>query len=253
MGLIGSLFRSTAPGVARPCGASHTRPAVAFLLLLAGVSPLGASPQTSQWRVASARMVVELIDADGAATVRVDYLLVGGLPGSAVPLQLLGFAAATTEEVTVAGLGDVILWPASGSLRAASFSAPDHDPGSPLRLSVGYRIAHAVEGEGPVLRVRIPVAVVPLPTAEGVEAPFEARVRLPNGWTLSEAFPSGFRADSAGDQVVSLAVIPSVVGFRANTDGQWRLGFPLVVHLLMATILIAFGWRGLRHLRKLAA
>jgi len=176
----------------------------------------------------------------------------------------------------------IVLWPTVGSHRVAVMEppfqlvetpsggeeAPVGDEG-PLSLTVSYRIENALEGEGvvdrpgsgtdagedpsPMIHARIPILTGPPVRAQGGGEAFSARVRVPETWMVSEGFPSGLDVGDDGIYAVSLTVAPSVVGFRASTDGRWRLGFPLLVDLLTLLILTAFAGFGWRHLRGVAA
>jgi hypothetical protein len=225
------------------------------MLLL--VDPLsgqqGDVSERSRWRVASARMVAEVIDGGPHAEVGIEYVLVGGEGGGLIPIQLLGFSGATSTELRVDGQSEsVVLSPTSGSLRAATLRAPENADGAGFTLALSYEIEKAIEARGGAVRARIPIAVVALPNEEGVQDIFQALVRVPADWAVTEAFPTGLSAERGGDYRVSLAVTPSFVGFRARTDGLVRPGLPLVLGVLMVTLLGAFSVFGWRHLRRLS-
>ena len=227
-----------------------------FILLL--VDPLsgqqGEVTEGGRWRVTSARMVADVVDRGPHAAVGIEYVLVGGEGGGLIPVQLLGFNGATSTELRVDGQSEsVVLWPASGSLRAATLRAPENADGAGFTLALSYEVEEAIETRDGAVRARIPIAVVPLPNEEGVQDIFQALVRVPADWAVTEAFPAGLTAEAGGDHRVSLAVTPSFVGFRARTDGLVRPGLPLVLEVLMVTLLGAFSLVGWRHLRRLSA
>ena len=72
---------------------------------------------------------------------------------------------------------------------------------------------------------------------------------MPETWRVADGFPSGLRRDADGTLRASLPVAPSMVGFRARSDGTWRPGFPHLVDALTLLVLFGFGLRGWLHLR----
>ena len=216
----------------------------------------GAAQTTGGWAVVSVHFEADLTAADGAAEVRIRYLLAAEA-GGALPLDvpiavdLLGFDDATTDRFTADGIG-VELWPTTGSHRAAAVHAPTAASGSVLPMEFRYRIERAVVDDGGRLRGRIPVLSGPSPpTSEGGDA-FEARLLLPETWVPSEGFPSGLRVQPDGTYAVTLQAVPSVVGFRGRSDGIRRPGLPLLMDLLTVLLLISFSAFGWRHLRGVA-
>jgi len=207
--------------------------------------------QSATPMVESAVLTVDLTAGDGSASVRVEYRLSGHAPGAAIPIQLLGFGVATTDEVRVGALDPVVLWPTSGTLRVATVRSWGSAEGEASRFALEYDVLEAVEQSGDAFVVRVPIVVVKLPPVEEADELFRARVRLPAAWRVADGFPSGFRADG-DDYSVSLPVVPSVVRLRGRVDGRWRPGLPLVVDLLVVSILLAFAFRGWRHLRRIA-
>lgn len=244
---------------------------VASALLLAA-RPVGAQEDVS-WRVASAHLEADLTQGDGSAAVTLDWVLVPShedaplpmrLP---IPLDLLGFGAATAEEVVVDGARVVRLESDAGSHRSAALTAPEREPAAALPISFSYRVASAVELDGAWARGRIPVLTGP-PAVDGSRAGlegdgarpgpsggdvFSATLRLPEGWSVGDAFPSGLRRGDDGAYRVTLPVTPAMLAFRARTDGAWRPGFPLVVDVLTVLVLLGFAAVGWRHLRGLVA
>ena len=118
-------------------------------------------------------------------------------------------------------------------------------------VELSYRVDGAVVDEGGRLRAWIPVLTGP-PAAAGAEGGFTARLRLPEGWMVSEGFPSGLRPDDDGSWSVGLQVAPSMVGFRGRSDGRWRPSLPLMVDLLTVLVLCGFSTVGWRHLSGVA-
>lgn len=193
--------------------------------------------------VVSARLTAEVVEGSAAVDVRIAYEL-DGAPDGPVRLEALGFGAATTESVEVEGVADPITLAAeSGSMRAAAV-----DIRADGRLLLRYRVPAAVEIDGSVVRVRLPVVVVDLPPATAGGPVFEASLGIPPEWRVSGSFPTGLRlVDEA--LTGELAVVPSVVSMRGRTDGAWRPGLATIFDGLALLILVGFGVVGWRHLR----
>jgi hypothetical protein len=224
-------------------------------LSAAGAILLIALPAAAQTTVRSIRLTADLSPDDGGAEVSVEYVLdIEGTPQLRV--QLLGFGDASTESFW---LGErrtgtpIRLTRESGSLMAADFTLSFGETDADVELVANYWIPNAVERDGARIRVHVPVLTLATPPAEGIPDLFQAEFRLPPSWEVSESFPTGMRATGDGSYAVDLAVSPSVVSIRARTDGAWRPGLPLVLEMLMAAALVAFGIGGWRHLRSVAA
>jgi len=185
--------------------------------------------------------------------VRIDYVLEG--EASVADVELLGFADATAEELVVDGRSSVLrLGTVSGRRRAAELSLTAPDADGARRLSLRYEVTGAVEHDEGRVRVRIPVASVSFPPA--ADAPgtvFSASLRLPSGWSVTEAFPSGLTRVAESSYEVGLAVVPAVVAFRARNDGRRVPGVPAVLSGVAGVILLGLGLAGWRHLRSVAA
>jgi len=208
----------------------------------------------SEWRVVTSRVSAVLTTETDGADVHVRYVLTGtgtGLPSTAVEVGLLHFEGTSVTDILVEGLPrPVILWPTSGQHRSASFRVPlDSMVADGVPLNVKYHVAGAVRGPHPRRIVRIPIVSGPTPV-EALPGHFRAEVRVPEGWSLSEPFPSGLRA-VGGAYETSLSVTPAMVGFRTATDGVRRFGFPRLVDLITLTLLLVFGGFGWRHMRRI--
>jgi hypothetical protein len=245
-------------------------PAVAALGLF-GARPIEA--RQTPWRIASMRMHAVVDAAGRGADVTMRWTLVSAEPGgplpleAPVPIELLGFDDAAVEEVDQVDGGTVVLWPTHGSHRAAAIQPPFESSGSALELELAYRAESVVHGDGPSVRVRIPVLTGPPvagaePGAVDVAAlqaaglgpvGFSVALEAPPGWRVADGFPSGLRRDDAGTLRATLPVSPSMVGFRARTDGVWRPGFPLLIDALTLAVLLGFALRGWIHLRGVVA
>ena len=235
------------------------------LVTLAGAAE-ASSQETGVWATRSARMEADLTRGDGSAHVTLRYRLVPREPGGPLPVDqavavaLLDFGSVATEEVTLEGRGRLVLWPTVGSRRAARIEPPlpataPAGSDAPLELVFRYAVEDAVvtEDDGVGLRVRIPVLTGPAVAAEDGEAAFHATLRVPEGWAVTEGFPSTMDVEGDGRMGASLRVVPSMVGFRARADGTWLPGFPLVVDVLTVVGLLLFAGFGWRHLRRVAA
>ena len=96
------------------------RPNYALIVGLGLTLPVPVvAQQSSVPIVESVVLTADLTAGDGSAAVRIEYRLSGGAPDTAVPIQLLGFDEATTDQVRVGDRDPVVLWPTSGSLRAS--------------------------------------------------------------------------------------------------------------------------------------
>jgi hypothetical protein len=76
---------------------------------------------------------------------------------------------------------------------------------------------------------------------------------LPEGWSVTEGFPSGLARREDGAYAVALAVVPAVVTFRGRSDDRRPPGVPLLLSGLAGLILLGAGLAGWRHLRSIAA
>ncbi|MDX1492504.1 MAG: hypothetical protein R3253_00415 [Longimicrobiales bacterium] len=233
--------------------------ALALLVCLALPAHAAAQTSTGAWATLRQEVEVDMTAGDGSADVFIRYELGSREPEEALPLdrpidlEMLGFARAVADEVTLDDGEVVVLWPTVGSHRAAVVEPPFDADGETLRITARYTVEDVAERPGVSLHARIPILTGPPVRAESGEAVFTAVLLVPERWTLTEAFPSGLGRADDGAHLVSLRVAPSIVGFRARTDGSWRPGFPLMVDLLTVLVLVTFAGFGWRHLRSVAA
>lgn len=248
--------------------------------VLRGLGPIPVRAQTPSgvgWSTLSQQVEVDMRAGDGGADVVVRYRLGSAEEGGDLPstepvtFELLGFGDATAGEIVV-GRPDrspaerVVLWPTVGSHRVAVVEPPHELDGRTLTLTVSYRVENAIEGLGAdgggegaggdlagMIHARIPVLTGPPVRAESGGVAFEARLTVPGAWRVTEGFPSGLQEVGDGAHSVSLTVAPSIVGFRASTDGRWRPGLPFLMDVLTVLILASFLGVGWRHLRRMAA
>ncbi|NNF14085.1 MAG: hypothetical protein HKN72_12715 [Gemmatimonadetes bacterium] len=242
------------------------RPAISLLLVTAAAcfatAPVvsAQTPEAAAWVTVHQQVDVEMGAGNGSADVGIRFELATQEPGAALPLdvpvtfEMLGFGDAIADEMSVRGGERVVLWPTVGSHRVASLRLGEADVDAGVAsLVVSYRVADVLESPGQVVHARVPLLTGPPVRAETGGDAFQASISVPDDWVVTEGFPSGLRPAGSGGHVVSLSVVPSIVGFRARTDGTWRPGFPLLVDLLTVLILVTFAAFGWRHLRSIAA
>lgn len=219
---------------------------VAAALLSAGRG--GVAAQASAWVFDRADVTIDLTAEAGAAHVSIVYDLEWSDPDSSpgpIDVALLGLGDITVREIEVNG-DPIVLWPASGSRRAAALPAPTETDATSARISIEYRVADAIEVDGVSARVRVPLVTGPVP--KGDARGLGLVVRLPDGWRINDSFPSQLRG-GAGALDAELSVVPAYLRMVARTDGRWEPGLPLVLDILTLLILGSFAFAGWRHLR----
>jgi hypothetical protein len=191
--------------------------------------------------------------APSDVSVRAEYEL--ALEGDAgfVEVELLEHEGATDIEVLGPGARPLDLRTASGTRRTgtvdlAYVAVGGAAAGGSASLTFRYDVRGAVRLEGGAFLVRVPVLSVSLPPAADPDDVFSATVRVPEGWTVSEGFPSGLRGDGPGGYATTLPVVPSMVTVRGRSDGAWRPGVNLIVEILAGASLLGFAFLGWRHL-----
>jgi len=223
-----------------------------------GLTPVDASAQSVAPVVRSAAMRVDVTGSDGSAEVEIDYVLSGTIATRAVAVALLGFDSSTvTDAVYCCWAGSeetIVLWPSTGSRRMASIPLPVVPAGAdgPSTLRISYHVARAVTEKGGGVHGRIPVLSLDLPPLGGGADVFSTSLSLPAEWIMTEGFPTGFRPGDDGVPSVT-PVVPSMVSFRARSDGRWRPGLPLLIDVLMSALILLVGFFGWRHLRRLSS
>jgi len=219
--------------------------------------PCDADAQAPATVVQTAHMRVDVTAGDGSAAVEIDYTLSGTITTDALGVELLGFGSATVAEVVYccwAGEAKtIVLWPTTGSHTMASIPFPALTEGEegPPPLQIRYQVTGAVTEEGSAAYARIPVLSVELPPLSGGGDVFSVSLVLPAKWVLTEGFPTGLRRGDDGRASVTLPVVPSLVSFRARSDGKWRPGLPLIIDVLAAALILLAGFLGWLHLKRL--
>lgn len=227
----------------RERGACVTSGALVTLALLAWAPPAGA-----QGTVQQARLQADLTGASGEATVRVEYLLGGVAPGDSVPVFLLDFGPAIPFDLRVGEGGESLsLSRLRGAARGGHARVEGTSDGQG-RLVVTYRVPLPTDPSGVVVS-HLPVLRADLPFEQARPGLWVAEVRVPPGWKVMEAFPTGLvPSGTAGALAGDLQVVPTVVTLRARPDGAWRPGLLLVLNLLAAGVVVVTcvaGWRQL--------
>jgi hypothetical protein len=232
-------------------GGPYSLDRVALVALLIAHLAAGATSAAAQGVVRAARLTVDVARSD--VSVRAEYEL--ALEGDAgfVEVELLEHEGATNIVVLGPGGGPLDLRTASGTRRTgtvdlASAAVGGAAAGGAASLTFRYDVPGAVRLEGGAVLVRVPVLSVSLPPAADAGDVFSATVRVPEGWTVSEGFPSGLRGDGLGGYTTTLPVVPSMVSVRGRSDGTWRPSVNLIVEILAGTFLLGFALLGWRHL-----
>lgn len=220
--------------------------AVALAAALLAAAPAAAPAQAT---VRSAHLTADVTPA-GDAAVSIAYVLTGVRELPEVEVALLGFDVATAETLRLPAGGTLALEPASGSRRTATLPLDGSDP---ARVELAYRVEAATRFDGGALRTRIPLATISLPSAADSGDVFHARLRVPEAWAVVEGFPTGLARAEPGVYATDLRVVPSMVSFRARSDGAWRPGAKLLVDVVALVILLVTCVVGWRHLREVAA
>ncbi|MDP2958193.1 MAG: hypothetical protein Q8N53_17330 [Longimicrobiales bacterium] len=232
----------------RERGAWVTSGALVTLALLACASPAGA-----QGTVRQARLQADLTGASGEAAVRVEYVLGGVAPGDSVPVSLLDFGPAIPFDFRVGeGAESLSLSRLRGAARGGHARVEGTSDGQG-RLVVTYRVPLPADRSGVVVS-HLPVLRADLPLEGSRPGLWAADVRVPAGWRVTEAFPTGLVPfGTSGEWVGELQVVPTVVTLRARPDGAWRPGLLLLLNLLAAGVVVFTCVAGWRHLTAKAA
>lgn len=220
----------------------------AVAALAAGV--LVGGPLSGQ-SVHSARLVADLTAGDGSAQVSIEYELSGPPADGGVDASALDFGPETVREV----VGGEPLTPLSvargvGTAWATRLPAVPAGSSGVAMARARYRVDAAAQVVDGVVRGRLPVLAARLLPERTRPELFQAEVRLPPEWVVTEGFPTGLTATGEpGVYRVTLPVVPSLVSFRARSDGAWRPGLPAVLDAMAVALLLAFSVVGWRHLR----
>lgn len=218
--------------------------------LVAAVVALCAAAPASCQVVRSARVVADFTRGDGSASVEIEYVLERLGDTVSVPVSLLDFGGAAAADIRVGAQETPVDVPVVHGVARGGTLRVDRVAGDG-GVTVRYRVPAGVSRDGGALRGHVPVLTVDLPPDEASPGLFQAELHLPPQWTVSEGFPTALAATGEpGVYHVTLPVVPSVVSFRARSDGQWRPGLSLVLDVLGVSILVVFSLVGWRHLQE---
>ena len=228
----------------------------------AAAQPLEAA--AGEPEVLTAELVAIVTPPRAAVEMAISYRLKTG-GSTEIPLAILALGASRATELTVDCQGKRL------ELRPSSSSNPRRQmleivlpqalaAQQELELELRYIVDRGLFGEmdGP-LAASLPVAAVLWPPATEAAEAFRAEVRLPDGWSLYDPFPSGLRrlvSDLEADLSVrlpvqtwqaSLPVVPSMLRFRARRGAAPWLSPDRVADLSSVALLLALllfgGWR----------
>ncbi len=210
----------------------------------------------------SATATVVVDDSGTSAEVHIEYQ-VGPLAfgQDRVDGRILLFEGTDVRSVMVDGAEARVRLTGDGAARAVSLpvgsvAGPSGGrPGragtdGPASLSVRYRVEGAVsiDDDGARVRLRVPLLTLLAPPADTGPGLFQAELRLPDAWKVSEGFPTTLRSDGSGGHTVTLPVVPALISARARTDGGWRPGLPGVLDMVAVFSLVGFFLVTRRHL-----
>lgn len=219
------------------------RTAGALVALLAGLLPGTVFAQSS---VVGSTLEAR-VDPSGETRVSLTVLVEGVAAGDSVPVTLLDFGQASAEDLRAGpDQAGVTLPVRTGAARRGYLTVEEGDGGRG-RLSVSYRVSAPGE-TGTDVRIHVPVLTVDLPPREAQPGLFRATVVVPDGWVVTEGFPTTLAAGGGPELGVELQVVPSLVSLRARRDGRWGLGLPLLLDVVAVAGLLSFSVAGWRHL-----
>ncbi len=116
------------------------------------------------------------------------------------------------------------------------------------RLRIEYRVAPSASAEG--LAAAVPVLVPDAVATEARRDYFEGDVALPDGFKLTESFPSQARRSEDSHYRMTLPVVPGLIRLRALPMDQAGLGFVWWVEGTALALVLLLTWQGWRHLER---
>ena len=220
-----------------------------MLALVVGAASAAPPHGSAQGAVARASLTAHVSERGNVAEVVAEYRLTGVSPGDPVPLSLLGVGGARVVALR-SGDVDVALPDSAGRRLELTVPASRLEGGTGLILS--YRVESVIRSVGGARRGHVPVAAVLWPPLEARPGIFSAELHLPRDWRVTEAFPTGLRVRGTDPSALEaqLAVVPSVVSFRARVGQGGMLGPLALLDLAAGVVLVAVGWVVWRRLRK---
>jgi hypothetical protein len=208
-----------------------------------------ASPLAAQARVTSARVQADLTGGRGEAAVRVEYTLSGVAAGDSVAVTLLDFGLAIPLDVRVGRAGETTRIPvALGAARRARIPV-ETAPDGGARLVVAYTVPLPPDAGRGTAVAHLPVLTVDGAPESSRAGLFQAEVRVPAAWKVTEAFPTGLGPDGPdGALRAQLPVVPSVVTLRFRTGEGRGVPLPLALNVLAGACIALVGIAGWRQL-----
>ena len=218
---------------------------------LLGALALTAPGIRAQGHVHAATLRADLTGAE--ARVELTYELRGIGAGGSVDVSLLDFGAAGAGDVRVGPSRiPLTLTRAQGAARGGSVPVEQGADGLG-RISFAYAVP-LPDGESGALVAHLPVITVDLPPEEARPGLFQAELSVPDGWRVTEGFPTGMaRGGGAGSLEAQLQLVPSVVTVRARTDGSRRPGLLFFLDVVATAGLVLFSVAGWRHITARSA
>ena len=225
------------------------RRAALLAALVACALAAGPSWAFGQATVDSVRLRADLTGAGGEAAVRVEYALSGVAPGDSVAVTLLDFGLAIPLDVRVGEPGESARIPVSlGAARRARLPVQAALDGG-ARLVVAYTVPLPPDAGRGTAVAHLPVLTVDGAPDAAIPGLFQAEVRVPSGWTVTEAFPTGLAPSGAeGALLAQLPVVPSVVTLRFRTGSGTGVPLPLVLNVFAGACIALVGIAGWRQL-----
>lgn len=239
------------------------------LLFLPGVP---AEPLAGQSTIRGAILEADLIQGPGPIPVTLELDVRPDSEAVDLPLTLL-----TPEDTRLSDLraswegGDLSLrvlqlrphyWTGTVRLPVPTETPATGDSGaearslepasrSPVTLRIAYRVDGGWEGGR---RIVVPVPAPTWVPEDPHPGTFRARVRVPEGLTVTESFPTSVvaRPDGAegGTYEVALQGMPSMLVLRVAQGEAPALTLEGVLDVLVVMVLVLMGLAGLRYLRK---
>jgi hypothetical protein len=199
--------------------------------------------------VTSARLQADLTGGGGVADVRVEYALSGVAPGDSVAVTLLDYGLAMPTHVRAGEAGEAASVPVVlGAARRARL-AVERAPDGGARLVVAYQVPLPAEGDGGGAVAHLPILTVDGASEAATPELFQAEVRVPSGWTVTEAFPTGLvPVGSESALHAELPVVPSVVTLRFRTRAAGGVPLPVVLNAVALACIALVGIAGWRQL-----
>ena len=230
--------------------ARFRRAAVSVVAVLVAVALPGEG--RGQGTVHATSLQVRIQDDGAVAAIQLRHAIRGVAPGDTVTLSLLDFPGGVAEEVQADGRA-VDFTVTQGAARRATVALGALGEGE-AGVTLVYAVRLPVGGRGGSRVIHLPLPTVDLPPEAARAGLFKASVEVPEGWKVTEGFPTGLKTGTDPRVLgVELQVVPSVVTLRARTDGRGGVGLPLVLDAIALAGLALFSLLGWRFLHRSTA